>query len=162
MTNRIQQSWKLQQKQGLLNHYDNSNIVRTRLNDTNDRVSLQEAKQTSDAVSQHRFEARASALLADLDNRLVRLETAGDEQNKINKVTLLSIVTADNNNNKETLTQDLGQHINTKIRTQKTEKQNRDHEKADVAERMEFPSGMITNLEDRAQSSNRKTQDFLY
>jgi len=70
-------------------------------------------------ISQHRLEAQVSARELELEHRLQRLETAGDDQNKINKAILLSLVTTDNQTNKEILTNDLGQRINNKIRIRK-------------------------------------------
>ena len=72
-------------------------------------------------ISQHRLEAQVLARVLELEHQLQQLETAGgNDQNKTNKAILLSLVTTDNQTNKEMLTNDLGQHINSKIRIRKT------------------------------------------
>jgi hypothetical protein len=101
--------------------HDDLNILRVRLNDTDDQAFLQAAGQMIANISQHCLEAQVLARVLELEHQLQRLKTAGnDQQNMINKAILLNLVTTNNQINKEILTNDLGQRLNSKIRIRKT------------------------------------------
>jgi len=118
-------------------------ISRDRLNNTNDRLSLREARQTIENIAQQKFMSFATLRVADLETRLSRLESAGDAQDKINKSTLLTLVTAADDENKDIITTDLSQRINSKIRTRKLEKQNQSSDNFDLKQQMKLPADLI-------------------
>jgi hypothetical protein len=118
-------------------------IFRDRLNNTNDRLSLREARQTIENIAQQKFMSFATLRVADLETRLSRLESVGDAQDKINKSTLLTLVTEANDENKDIITTDLSQRINSKIRTRKLEKQNQSSDNLDLKKQMKLPTDLI-------------------
>jgi hypothetical protein len=118
-------------------------IFRDRLNNTNDRLSLREARQTIKNIAQQKFMSFATLRVADLETRLSRLESAGDAQDEINKSTLLTLVTEADDKNKDIITTDLSQRINSKIRTRKLEKQNQSSDNHDVKKQMKLPTDLI-------------------
>lgn len=136
-----------------------ANAFRVRLNDTNDRISLREARQTIENIAQQKFMASVSIRVADLETRLSRVEAAGDAQDKINKATLLTLVTSDTDESKSIITTELGQRINSKIRTRKTEKHTR-ITNAVLHAKMKLPDELVT-LAKRAQIHVKRLKERL-
>jgi hypothetical protein len=129
-------------------------ILRDRDTTLKYKLALVEARSTLRELHFSQSELNTIAVVDDMYFRLARLEMAGDRQNKINQKLILSLAVA-NDADRQVALHEVGQRIDAKIRTRKTEKQNRPQEEAEIRRKMELPPD-ATLLGDRARIHVRK------